>query len=185
MITLHASDKNHGIGIMTDIPLTGTIDRMMIRLERITAWCVPVMALLVFCIVLLRYGFNTGAIAAQESVQYLHATVFMLGAAIALAADQHVRVDIFYRHFTPRQRAWVNTMGHIIFTLPLCALIGWGSFDYVLDSWSAQEVSPEPGGLPFVFILKTLIPAMALLLGIQAVSHVLLGINILQRRKPS
>ena len=184
MITLRVTDKNLGIGIMSYAPFTGTIDRIMVSLERITAWCFPVMALLVFIIVLLRYGFGTGAIAAQESVQYLHATVFMLGAAIALGADQHVRVDIFYRHFTPRQRAWVDTLGHIVFTLPLCALIGWGSLDYVIDSWSAREASPEPGGLPFVFILKTLIPTMALLLGLQAISKIARGIDHLQKREP-
>jgi len=142
------------------------------------------MAGLVFCIVLLRYGFSTGAIAAQEAVQYLHATLFMLGAAIALRAEQHVRVDIFYRNFTPRQRAWVNTLGHVVFTLPLCALIGWGSLDYVIDSWSAREASPEPGGLPFVFILKTLIPTMALLLGLQAGSQIFRGIRLLRTEEP-
>ena len=142
------------------------------------------MAGLVFCIVLLRYGFSTGAIAAQEAVQYLHATLFMLGAAIALRAEQHVRVDIFYRNFTPRQRAWVNTLGHIVFTLPLCALIGWGSLGYVIDSWSAREASPEPGGLPFVFILKTLIPTMALLLGLQAGSQIFSGIRLLRTEEP-
>jgi len=184
MITLHATDKNHGIRIMSLTALSGKIDGLMIRLERVTLWCVPVMALLVFCIVLLRYGFNTGAIAAQESVQYLHATVFMLGAAIALSADQHVRVDIFYRSFSSRQRAWVNTLGHIVFTLPLCALIGWGSLDYVVDSWSAQEASPEPGGLPLVFVLKTLIPAMAILLALQATAQVIRGISILQQQEP-
>ena len=184
MITLRVTDKNLGIEIMSYSPFTGTIDRIMASLESITAWCVPIMALLVFLIVLLRYGFNTGAIAAQESVQYLHATVFMLGAAIALGADQHVRVDIFYRHFTLRQRAWVDTLGHIVFTLPLCALIGWGSLDYVIDSWSAREASPEPGGLPFVFILKTLIPTMALLLGLQAISKIARGIDHLQKQEP-
>ena len=184
MITLRVTDKNLGIEIMSYSPFTGTIDRIMASLERITAWCVPIMALLVFLIVLLRYGFNTGAIAAQESVQYLHALIFMLGAAIALGADQHVRVDFFYRHFTLRQRAWVDTLGHIVFTLPLCALIGWGSLDYVIDSWSAREASPEPGGLPLVFILKTLIPTMALLLGLQAAAHIVRGVHHLQGREP-
>lgn len=184
MITLHASDKNHGIRIMNHPPPAGIIDHLMIRLEHAVAWCVPVMAGLVFCIVLLRYGFSTGAIAAQEAVQYLHATLFMLGAAIALRAEQHVRVDIFYRNFTPRQGAWVNTLGHVVFTLPLCALIGWGSLDYVIDSWSAREASPEPGGLPFVFILKTLIPTMALLLGLQAGSQIFSGIRLLRTEEP-
>ncbi|MEL0006331.1 MAG: TRAP transporter small permease subunit [Luminiphilus sp.] len=169
---------------MNHPPPAGIIDHLMIRLEHAVAWCVPVMAGLVFCIVLLRYGFSTGAIAAQEAVQYLHATLFMLGAAIALRAEQHVRVDIFYRNFTPRQRAWVNTLGHVVFTLPLCALIGWGSLGYVIDSWSAREASPEPGGLPFVFILKTLIPTMALLLGLQAGSQILRGIRLLRTEEP-
>lgn len=184
MITLHALDKNHGMRIMNHTPQAGRIDQLMIRLEGIVVWCMPTMALLVFFIVLLRYGFNTGAIAAQEAVQYLHAALFMLGAAIALQAEQHVRVDIFYRRFTVRQRAWVNTLGHIVFTLPLCALIGWGSLDYVTDSWGAREASPEPGGLPFVFVLKTLIPAMALLLALQAISQIFHGINTLQQQEP-
>ena len=83
------------------------------------SWCVPVMALLVLVIVVLRYGFNTGAIAAQESVQYLHAAIFMLGAAVTLGADQHVRVDIFYRSFTPGNRHgsthWATSFSHCRF----------------------------------------------------------------------
>jgi len=158
------------------------LDRVIVRLGSFVSWCVPMMAALVFLIVLLRYGFDTGAIAAQEAVQYLHATVFMLGAAIALGADQHVRVDIFYRRFTARQKAWVDTLGHVVFTIPVCALIGLGSLDYVTDSWAAREGSPEPGGLPFVFLLKTLIPAMALLLALQAISRIAAGLRILSQR---
>ena len=138
--------------------------------------------ILVLIIVVLRYGFNTGAIAAQESVQYLHAIIFMLGAAITLGADQHVRVDIFYRQFSSRQKAWVNVIGHIVFTLPLCGLIGLGSWDYVAASWSAREASPEPGGLPLVFVLKTLIPAMAILLALQALSQIHRATSILRER---
>ena len=77
-----------------------------------------------------------------------------------------------------------RSLGHIVFTLPLCALIGWGSLDYVIDSWSAREASPEPGGLPLVFILKTLIPTMALLLGLQAAAHIVRGVHHLQGREP-
>ena len=152
MITLHVDDKNREILMPPDAPLANTLDQGIVWLGRTVSWCVPIMALLVLFIVVLRYGFNTGAITAQESVQYLHATIFMLGAAVALQADQHVRVDIFYRRFSKRQQAWVNGLGHVVFTLPLCGLIGWGSWDYVIASWSAREASPEPGGLPFVLL---------------------------------
>ena len=151
----------------------------MAWLGRAISWCVPAMALLVLLIVVLRYGFNTGAIAAQESVQYLHATLFMLGAAITLGADQHVRVDIFYRQFNERQKAWVNALGHTLFTLPLCLLIGITCWGYVAESWAIREVSPEPGGIPAVFLLKSLIPAMACLLFLQALSEILQSLSLL------
>ena len=161
------------------------IDRSIALLGVVVAWCVPVMAVTVCAVVVLRYGFSTGAIAAQESVQYLHAALFMLGAAVTMGADQHVRVDVFYRRFNARQKAWVNTLGHIVFTLPLCALIGVSSFGYVLDSWSALETSPEPGGLPLVYVLKTLIPTMAVLLGLQAIAQIGRGLNVLCHKDPS
>jgi len=165
-----------------DAPPASTVDQGIAWLGRTVSWCVPIMAALVFVIVVLRYGFNTGAIAAQETVQYLHAAIFMLGAAVALQADQHVRVDIFYRRFSARQQAWVNGLGHVVFTLPLCGLIGWGSWDYVIASWTAKEVSPEPGGLPFVYLLKTLIPAMAVLLALQALALIARALTTLQQR---
>lgn len=182
MITLRVDDKNREIPMPPDAPSASHLDQGIVWLGRSVSWCVPIMALLVLIIVVLRYGFNTGAIAAQESVQYLHAAIFMLGAAVALQADQHVRVDIFYRRFSERQQAWVNGLGHVVFTLPLCALIGWSSWDYVIDSWSAREVSPEPGGLPFVYLLKTLIPAMAMLLALQALAHISRALTILRQR---
>ena len=165
-----------------DAPPASTVDQGIAWLGRTVSWCVPIMAALVFVIVVLRYGCNTGAIAAQETVQYLHAAIFMLGAAVALQADQHVRVDIFYRRFSARQQAWVNGLGHVVFTLPLCGLIGWGSWDYVIASWTAKEASPEPGGLPFVYLLKTLIPAMAVLLALQALALIARALTTLQQR---
>lgn len=185
MITLDVTNKNHGNKMAHEALPVSSIDLIIAKLGRIICWCVPAMALLVLIIVVLRYGFNIGAIAAQESVQYLHATVFMLGAAVTLGADQHVRVDIFYRGFSERQKAWVNILGHIIFTLPVCALISWGSLDYVLDSWTAREASPEPGGLPFVFLLKTLIPVMALLLALQSLAQCRRALSTLQRGSAS
>ena len=165
-----------------DAPPANTLEHGIVWLGRIVSWCVPMMAVLVLVIVVLRYGFNTGAIAAQETVQYLHAAIFMLGAAVALQADQHVRVDIFYRRFSARLQAWVNGLGHVVFTLPLCGLIGWGSWDYVIASWAAKEASPEPGGLPFVYLLKTLIPAMAVLLALQALALIARSLATLRQR---
>lgn len=164
------------LGLIKPAQLIDTLNR---RLGHAVAWLIPVMALVTFGVVVLRYGFSTGAIAAQESVMYMHATAFLLGSAFTLMADQHVRVDIFYRQFSPRGKAWVNAVGHVLFTLPVCLLLGWGSIDYVADAWRIREGSPEPGGLHAVYLLKTLIPGMAALLALQAVSETLKALALL------
>ena len=149
------------------------IDAFTDRLGRAQAWLGLAMALLTALIVLLRYGFNIGSIAAQEAVVYMHGCLFMLGASYALKQDAHVRVDIFYRGFSPRARAWVNSLGGIVFLLPLCVFICAISWSYVADSWAIRESSPEPGGIPAVFLLKSLLPLMALNLFLQGLAETL------------
>ena len=143
------------------------------RTGRLLAWLVLAMALLTTAVVVLRYGFNIGSIMAQEGVTYMHACLFMLGAAYALKSGAHVRVDIFYRNFSPRTRAWVNSVGGIVFLMPLCAFIFFSSWNYVSESWIVRETSPEPGGIPAVFLLKSVIPLMALNLFLQGLAEIL------------
>ena len=128
------------------------------------------MVVLTFVIVVLRYGFNIGSIALQESVTYLHAMVFLLGAAYTLRRDEHVRVDIFYQRFSERRKALVDVAGTLLFLIPCCFYIFWVSLDYVEASWSIYEGSREAGGLPAVFLLKSLIPLTAALLGLQGLA---------------
>ena len=149
------------------------IDAFTDRCGRLLAWLILGMALLTTLVVVLRYGFSVGSILAQEAVIYLHGTVFLLGGAYALKRGAHVRVDIFYRNFTARTRAWVDALGGIIFLLPLCAFILMSSVDYVSESWAMRETSAEPGGIPAVFLLKSLIPAMAINLALQGIAEVL------------
>lgn len=140
---------------------------------RLLGWLSLIMMVLLCAVVILRYGFDLGTIALQESVTYLHGTIFMLGAAHTLKHGGHVRVDIFYRNFSPKAQAWVNSLGGIIFLLPLCAYIFIISWDYVVQSWQIREVSTEPGGIPAVFLLKTLIPLLAISLGLQTIAEIL------------
>ncbi|MCB1855387.1 MAG: TRAP transporter small permease subunit [Pseudomonadales bacterium] len=146
---------------------------------RLLAWLVLAMALLTTAVVVLRYGFNTGSIMAQEAITYMHGCLFMLAAAYALKSEAHVRVDIFYRNFSPRGQAWVNSVGGIIFLMPLCAFIGFSSWNYVAESWAIREVSPEPGGIPAVFLLKSLLPLMAANLFLQGLAETLRGALVL------
>lgn len=144
------------------------------------AWLTLIMMLTMCLIVLLRYGFNIGSIALQESVLYLHALVFMLGAAYTFKDDEHVRVDVFYRTFSDRRKAWVNIIGGLVLLLPVSLYTAFLSYEYVNASWRVLETSQEPGGLPFIYLLKTLIPLMMLTLIIQGVVDILKNIGTLK-----
>ena len=163
--------------------LLDAIDRFTVSSGRVLAWCSLFMALLTSTVVVLRYGFSVGSIALQEAITYLHGCLFMLGVAYALRVGAHVRVDIFYRDFPPRTKAWVDAIGGIVFLLPLCAFIAGISFGYVADAWAIRESSPEPGGIPYLYVLKTLLPLMAVNLAVAGVSDVLRNASLLLRNE--
>jgi TRAP-type mannitol/chloroaromatic compound transport system permease small subunit len=171
--TLRANNQKDLSAMTVLRNLVQYIDAFTDRSGRVLAWLALGMAALTALIVVMRYGLNTGSILAQELVTYMHGCLFMLGAAYALKQGAHVRVDIFYRNFTPRGRAWVNSLGSIVFLMPLCLFIVFSSLDYVLESWAMLETSPEPGGIPAVFLLKSLIPLMALNLLLQGLAETL------------
>ena len=150
--------------------LCNKIDALNEHIGKIVAWFVLALVFTTFLVVVLRYGFNFGRIALQESITYMHASVFMLAAAFTLKHNEHVRVDIFYQDMSTKNKAKVDFFGTLFLLLPFAGFILWISFDYVSTSWKLLEGSREAGGLPFVYILKTLIPIMAALLFLQAIS---------------
>jgi len=156
------------------------LERLVEAVGRAAAWCSVAMVLLMFAIVLLRYLFNTGWIAMQELVIYLHAALFMLGAAYTLKHDGHVRVDIFYRRLGPVGRARVDLFGALFLLLPVCGFVVWISWDYVADAWRLLEGSQEVGGLPGVFLLKTLLLLLGGLLFLQGVAQALRALLVLR-----
>lgn len=157
------------------------IDRVTEGIGRVVAWLTLVMGLVTCAVVVLRYGFDIGAIALQESVIYLHATAFMLGIAYTLKLDEHVRVDVLYSRLNARQKAWVDLCGHIFFLLPAALTLGLYSLPYVAASWRIQEGSSEVGGIPAVYLLKTLIPVMTLLLLLQGLAEIARAVRHLRQ----
>ncbi len=153
--------------------IANKLDRFAERTGHIIAWLILGMVVITFTVVVLRYLFNTGSIALQESITYLHATLFMLGAAWTLKEDGHVRVDIFYSKQSRRTRAWIDLAGTLLLLLPVCVFILYSSLDYVAASWSVWEGSQEAGGLDAVYLLKTAIPVMAVLLILQGCAIIL------------
>lgn len=152
------------------LSIAGAVERTIIRVGEAVAWLTFLMAVVTCLVAVLRYGFSLGWIWLQETITWMHAAVFLVAAGYTLARDEHVRVDIFYREMSPRRKALVNLCGCLVFLLPLCAGLVWGSLDYVETSWRIHESSREAGGLvyPFPSLLKTLLPLTGLLLGLQA-----------------
>ena len=164
------------------------IDRTTAAIGRAAAWCCLFVVLAEFAVVVMRYAFGTGSIALQESVLYAHASLFMLAAAWTLQVDGHVRVDVFYAQAKPRTRALVDLLGACIFLIPFAVVLALVSLPYVARSWAIFERSREGSGLPFVYLLKTLIPLFAVLIGLQGIAQAIraaLALAAPQRPLPS
>lgn len=159
------------------------LDTVSAAIGRFVTWLLVPMLLLAVGLVVARYAFGLGSIALQESVLWMHASLFMLGSAWTLQQGKHVRVDVFSARASQRTRAWIELFGCVFLLLPFCTFMLWISLDYVAASWQLGESSREPGGLPALYLLKGLIPASALLLMLQGVSEALKALA--QLRQPS
>ena len=155
------SDSQHNI-----------FDRISKVSGEITAWLTLFMVIITTIIVVMRYVFDAGLIWLQESVIWMHAAVFMIGAAYTFLHEDHVRVDIFYRGMSARGRAIVDLAGVIIFLLPLCGFLAFKAYDFAAVSWSIHESSRESGGMPYPFIpiLKSIVIVMPVVVALQGIS---------------
>lgn len=163
---------------------TNALDRISIVAGRSASWLTLFMVLVTFVVVIMRYVFDAGAVWLQESVIWMHAVVFMLGAAYTLQQEEHVRVDIFYRNMSATRRGWVDLLGAIFFLLPLSLFLAYTAWDFVVTSWQLRETSREPGGLPYplISLLKTMLLLMPLALTLQSLSMLLTSIRTIRGR---
>ena len=146
---------------------------------RSIAWLTLLMVLVTFIVVVMRYVFNIGNIQLQESVIYMHSFVFLLGAGYTLKHDGHVRVDIFYRPMGEKGKAVINILGTLLLLLPVSIFILWISWEYVMFSWDTLEGSQEAGGIEALYILKTSLIAMPVLMILQGIAELLRNLLVL------
>jgi TRAP-type mannitol/chloroaromatic compound transport system permease small subunit len=169
-------------------PLVRIADRIESAIDgigRAVSWLAPLVVVLVFGLVAARYLFATSSVAAGELVLWLHAAAFLVGAAFALRRDAHVRVDVLRPRFGERGRAWVELVGTLAFLLPFALFLAWVSWPYVAAAWRIDEGSPEPGGLPNVWLLKALIPIAGVLLALQGLAIVARALAVLRGAAPA
>lgn len=160
------------------------LDAVSVKVGHAVSWLTLLMVLVTFVIVVLRYVFETGLIWLQESLTWMHAAVFMLGAAYTLQQEEHVRVDIFYSKMSDKRRACVNLLGVLVFVFPMCAFFVYASIDYVVASWTLKEVSRNSGGLPYPFLplLKSILVIMPVAVALQGLSMLLRSVQVIRER---
>lgn len=162
--------------------LADIVDRFNDTVGRGVRWLALGLVLVQFVVVVLRYVFGSSFIWMQESVIYTHATLFMLAIGYTLLHDGHVRVDVIYAGLPRRRQAWIELAGALVAILPFCLLVLWACWPYVSISWRMREGPMFPGGIPWLYLLKSLIPAMAVLLLLQGVSVACRAILVLGGR---
>ena len=158
------------------------VDRLNQGVAHVVRWLALMMVLVQFCIVIGRYVFGVNSIAAQESILYMHATLFMLAAGYTLLVDKHVRVDVFYARLSAHNRRRIDIFGHLFLLLPSMTVLLYWSWPSVRNSWKILEGPMSVGGIEAVFLLKSLIPAFCCLIILQSLS--LLIRLVLQGERP-
>jgi len=152
--------------------ISSKIDLTVKFIGNTVSWLALIMTVITLLIVILRYVFNIGSIWMQESLVWMHSAIFLMGAAYTLKSDEHVRVDIFYKSFSPKQKSWVNIIGAVFFGLPVCIFLLMVTGDFVSSAWSVKEISRDAGGLPYpaIPLLKSMLLIMPLLIIFQTIS---------------
>ena len=141
--------------------LTQLIDKFNHARGVVSSWLVSLLVFNVVLVVTLRYGMNISITALQETITYIHAAIFMLGASYAFQQKAHVSIDFLYARMNDLTRNWIYVVCNILFLAPFCVVILWSGWDYVIYSWHFKEHSSETDGLAWLFILKSLIPLLA------------------------
>ena len=147
------------------------LEKISIISEYITKYFFYIMFILVIVNILLRYIFNINFIFMQELVMYLHAFIFLFGISICLKENSHVRIDVFSNKLDAEVKKYIEILGTVFLVIPFCLFVLYESTPIIIRSWEMLESSGEPGGLPFIYILKSAIYVFASLLLIQALGR--------------
>jgi len=146
------------------------VDAINDWIGRTAAWLTLGCVLTCFAVVVLRYAFGIGFPWMQELYVWQHAAVFMAGAGYTMLHRGHVNVDVLYGRLKPRGKAWVDILCTLVFLFPWLAVVAITSAPFVLSSWSIREASSTAGGLPAVYLLKSLLWVFCLVLFVQGLA---------------
>lgn len=161
--------------------VAGFLDRWVARIGRAASWLTLLLVLLVAGDVLLRYVWHVSSVAEQELEWHVLAVISLLGASYTLQQGEHVRVDIFYQHYSARLKRWMDLLLPALIVVPTALFIAWQSLHFVGMSWEVAEGSPDPGGLPARYLIKAVVPLGFFLIAVQGVAMLLYAVTQLKQ----
>jgi TRAP-type mannitol/chloroaromatic compound transport system permease small subunit len=161
--------------------IAGVLDRMVARIGRVTSWLTLLLVILVAGDVLFRYVWHVSSVSEQEFEWHVLAVIALFGASYTLQQGEHVRVDVFYQHYSLRLKRWMDIILPAFVVVPTMLFITWLSLDFVRMSWELSEASPDPGGLPARYLIKAFVPLGFFLVAVQGIAMTLYGITQLNK----
>lgn len=165
------------------LKIESVIESVVNVVGKITSILLLLMIFNVFFDVIMRYFFRNSSVGMQEMEWHLFSIVILFGVSVALKDEGHVRVDFLYEKYSVRTKAMINILGTLFFLLPLTLLVTTGSWEFVMDSYSINEISEDPGGLTHRWIIKSMIPFSFLFLIFSAVGYIVKNVNIYRGAK--
>jgi len=164
------------------VPVADTLDSFILKIGRVVSWANFILIVVTIFQVILRYGFNHGLVVLEELEWHLYSFAFMIGLSYALITNSHVRVDVIQSRFSQKTREFIDLFGHIFLLLPFIAALTYYGWEFTASSFALNEHSNAPLGLPFRWIIKSVIPISFVLLGVATVSRIIRSIFIIAGR---
>ncbi|MDY8134209.1 TRAP transporter small permease subunit [Aquimarina sp. 2201CG5-10] len=159
--------------------LINVLDNIGEKVGTLVSWVAALLALVIGLDVVIRYVFQFTYVWMIEIEIYLFGMMFLLASGYTFKYGKHVRVDVFYTKLSKKGKAWVDLMGGAFLLIPWCYVVIVSSWYYGLSSFMIGEGSPQPGGLPALYILKFCITLGFTFLLLQGISHMLKSIQII------
>ncbi|MDE0769032.1 MAG: TRAP transporter small permease subunit [Opitutaceae bacterium] len=151
--------------------LAKRIESFITAIGRLCAWSIAALLVAIVAQVLLRYAFGKSFTLLEDSLWYLFSMTLILGLSYTMTSDGHVRVDFLYQNYSPKTKRIVDLIGILLFLVPLYAFLAWHGWEYTAKSFAIGERSPNPGGMPWLWLIKGLLPLSCLLLLLESLAR--------------
>lgn len=165
------------------VPIADGIDNFMLATGRLLSWANFILILVTMLQVVLRYGFNHGLVVLEELEWHLYGFAFMMGLSYALITNSHVRVDVIQSRFSRKTREWIDIIGHVFLLLPFIATVIYFGWEFTYKSFELSEHSNAPMGLPYRWIIKSVVPISFAFLGLATISRIIRSFAVIRGEK--